>query len=330
MSRRFWFVVMISTLAIMILAGSETAQSAEKGPTSTPSTKIQIAYPSPTVSTLPMRMALNKGFYIREGLGVELAQVNPNVSVAGAAHGKVDYVTPLLTTIKAAIQGMPIRVVSVVLPRSMHYLVARPEIKKISQLKGVSIRVNSIGDLTHDELKAALVKFGVKETELNVIGIAGEANGIAALEAGRVDAAVQGLPTNLMIEAKGFNRLLDLYEVLPVGTSVLGTSVEKISKNPEEVKKVIRATLEGAKFIRQNKKETVNLLIEWMKMDANLAEKTYDEVMPAYAYDGIGPREGLETSIETVRQQLKLDKPIPITSVFDLRFVEQLRSGGSK
>ena len=277
-----------------------------------------------------MRMALKKGFYAREGLDVELAQVNPNVSLAGVASGKLDYVTPLLTSIKAAIQGMPIRIVSVILARSMHYLVSKPDIKKISQLKGASIRVNAIGDLTHDELKAALVKFGIKETEVQIIGIAGEENGILALETGRVYAAVQGLPSNLMLEVKGYNRLLDLYEVLPVGTSVLATSVEKISKNPEEVKKVIRATLEGISYMRQNKKETVNLLIEWMKMDPNLAEKTYDEVMPAYAYDGIGPREGLETSVENARQQLKFNKPVPVSAVFNLRFAEQLSVGGAK
>ncbi len=216
------------------------------------------------------------------------------------------------------------------MPRSMHYLVARPEINKVSQLKGKSIRVNTMGDFTHDEVKAALTKFGIKETDVRIIGIAGEANGIAALEAGRVDAAVAGLPSNLVIEAKGFNRLLDLYEVLSVGTSVLATSVEKISKSPEEVKKVIRATLEGVNYIRHNKRETVNVLIEWMKMDPSLADKTYDEVVQAYAYDGIGPKGGLETSIESARRELKLEKSIPISAVFDLRLAEQLRIGVSK
>ena len=330
MLRRSCLVIMMSILAFLISVVSKTAQSAEKSPTSAASTTIQIAFPSPTVSTLPIRMALKRGFYAREGLDVDLVQVNPNVSLAGVASGKLDYVTPLLTAIKAAIQGMPIRVVSIILSRSMHYLVAKPEIKKITQLKGAPIRVNAIGDLTHDELKAALAKFGIKETEVQIIGLAGEENGIAALEAGRVDAAVQGLPSNLMVEAKGYNRLLDLYEVLPVGTSVLATSLEKISKNPEEVKKVIRATLDGISYLRQNKKETVNLLVEWMKMDPQLAEKTYDEVMPAYALDGIGPREGLEISIENARQQLKLNKPVPVSAVFNLLFAEQLRAGGSK
>ena len=323
-------VVIISILAFLISAASQEARSAEKSATAAASTKIQIAFPSPTVSTLPIRMALKKGSYAWEGLDVELVQVNPNVSIAGLASGKLDYVTPLLTAIKAAIQGMPVRVVSIILSRSMHYLVAKPEIKKIPQLKGGSIRVNAIGDLTHDELKAALAKFGIKETEVQIIGIAGEENGIVALETGRIDAAVQGLPSNLILEAKGYNRLLDLYEVLPVGTSVLAASTEKISKNPEEVKKVIRATLEGLSYMRQNKKETVDLLIEWMKMDPNLAEKTYDEVMPAYAFDGIGPREGLEISIENARQQLKLNKPVPVSGVFNLRFAEQLSVGVSK
>ncbi len=99
------FIAVLSMLVLLVLVANEKGQTTEKSATLATSTKIQIAFPSPTVSTLPMRMALNRGFYLREGLEVELAQVNPSVSVAGVVSGKVDYVTPLLTAIKAAIQG---------------------------------------------------------------------------------------------------------------------------------------------------------------------------------------------------------------------------------
>jgi hypothetical protein len=66
------------------------------------------------------------------------------------------------------------------------------------------------------------------------------------------------------------------------------------------------------------------------KFQPSLADKTYDEVVQAYAYDGIGVKQALEISIESARQKLKLGKSIAISAVFDLRPVEKTRTGVSK
>src|SRR5687767_13809791 len=57
--------------------------------------KIRIAIPAPSLSFLPIEVAMRQGFYARRGLDVEMIQMAAGLAVPALLSGSVDYTTIL-------------------------------------------------------------------------------------------------------------------------------------------------------------------------------------------------------------------------------------------
>ena len=71
-------------------------------------------------------------------------------------------------------------------------------------------------------------------------------------------------------------------------------------KEKPKLKKVIRTVLRGMKYLRENREESVRVAIEWLSIDRDLAERSYDIMLPNYSYDGTIAMDGLKASIDLI------------------------------
>jgi len=69
--------------------------------------KVRISYSSRSNSNTPFIIALNKGFFVEEGLDVELIQVNPRLGATAVLNGDLDFTTTFGTTMRGIISGVP-------------------------------------------------------------------------------------------------------------------------------------------------------------------------------------------------------------------------------
>src|SRR4029077_17017251 len=88
--------------------------------------------------------------------------IRANVAVMATLASEVDVLGSITTAISAAPRGAPIKVLAVTLPRPLFWLVARPEFKNISDLKGKVLGVVSLGGAQHTALRDMLRKGGLK------------------------------------------------------------------------------------------------------------------------------------------------------------------------
>ena len=96
--------------------------------------KVRISYSSRSNSNTPFIIALNKGFFVEEGMDVELIQVNPRLGATAVLNGDLDFTTTFGTTLRGIIGGFPIKFVAVAVKKSEHFLVARPEISRNGEI----------------------------------------------------------------------------------------------------------------------------------------------------------------------------------------------------
>jgi ABC-type nitrate/sulfonate/bicarbonate transport system substrate-binding protein len=70
-------------------------------------------------------------------------------------------------------------------------------------------------------------------------------NRLTALESGTVDAALLGVPENIIAVDKGYNELLFVGDILSFPQNRFGASLKEIQENPDEAYRTVRATLRG-------------------------------------------------------------------------------------
>src|ERR1051325_11220823 len=106
--------------------------------------KMRIAYSSRSNTITPFYVAASKGFFREEGLEVELIQVSPRLGAMAVMNGDVAFTTSFTSTFRAILQGIPLNLVLVALKKGVYYLVTRPEIKNVQELKGKKLGIATI------------------------------------------------------------------------------------------------------------------------------------------------------------------------------------------
>ena len=105
-------------------------------------------------------------------------------------------------------------------------------------------------------------------------------------------------------------------------TGVLASD-KKIKEKPDEIKRVIKAGIKANRYIRQNRDGTIQAMMEWMKIDKEMATATYDSVGKAFNEDGSLPEDGLRLLIEEARKAAKVSREIASSEVADLTILRE-------
>lgn len=126
---RFHKVWLALAAVIMVDATLAGAQSKKLRP-------LRIALPSHAVSSTPIYMARSLGIF--EGLGFEpqILVLEPRAALAALLTGDLDFYTAAGTTGRAALRGVPVRVVMVSANRSDLCVVAAKDFTSVEQLRG--------------------------------------------------------------------------------------------------------------------------------------------------------------------------------------------------
>src|SRR5581483_6497180 len=64
-------------------------------------------------------------------------------------------------------------------------------------------------------------------------------------------------------------------------------------------------------------------MMEWLKIDKEIAAVTYDSVWKAFTEDGSLPENGLRVAIEEAKRVGKVDRDVPFNEVADLSLLRE-------
>jgi ABC-type nitrate/sulfonate/bicarbonate transport system substrate-binding protein len=97
-------------------------------------------------TALPDRVAMERGFFDKEGLRVRYIQFQgTNLMLSALMANELDYVTILPFIAGAATRGLPVKIVAATVKTSGYAIVSRPDIDSIKALKGKRIAINTFG-----------------------------------------------------------------------------------------------------------------------------------------------------------------------------------------
>ncbi len=265
---------------------------------------ILLGYPSPALTELPNYLAVKKNFYAEEGLEIKFVRARSNVLVAALVSGSLDYITSITSSIGGIIGGAPAKIVAGVIKNNPDFLMARPEIGSIRDLKGKKLAVSGFGGASHQRMLIVIRSAGLDpQKDVNIISVGDAGLRMDQLRLGVIDATVLTAPHCFVAERAGFKNLGSSRDTLPLPAVGIVTLERKIKERPDQVKKVIRTVLKSMKYLRENREEAVRTAMEWLSIDRDLAERSYDIMVPNYSYDGSIAIEGLKASIDLIAKR---------------------------
>jgi ABC-type nitrate/sulfonate/bicarbonate transport system substrate-binding protein len=268
---------------------------------------------------LPSYVAMDRGFFKAEGLEASLIELDPKIQVTAVLSGNLDCAPIPSGGAQAALSGAKITYIVGQSLKSQWTITARSDINKVEDLKGRTIGYGHPGSSDYDEIQAVLHRFFQMEAgkDYKVIAFQGQPERIAALVNDNIQAAGLTVPHAAVAAQAGLKVLLRTGDYIPRAGGTIWCSAELVQKNPETVKKVIRAIAEAVTYFRDNKQGSIAVLrhhIGSIQSDAEAGliwdqvHNTFGAEVPKDLFREIFESRGL-TMIAA--RQWPEDKPLP-------------------
>ncbi|WP_422447268.1 ABC transporter substrate-binding protein [Thermoanaerobacterium sp. DL9XJH110] len=281
MMKKLIVIAVIATLLASFTAGCGKAKETEETKsTAAPAgetTKIKVAH-LPIPGQALYYIARAEGFFAEENLDVELIPIKKSAEVYNLLQaGKVDVgsagtAAPLTFISK----GAPFTIVGGLLGEGSAIVVpADSSIKEIKDLKDKKIATvrMATGDIV---VKAQLIKDGLKPEDLEYVEFPSATDSLAALQSGKVDAAISWPPYSDAAIKTGEIKVLkwtgDMAPGHPCCRVVFNNDF--VAKNPEAVVSFLKALIKAEKFFNENPEESLNIVADALKVDKDTIRAT--------------------------------------------------------
>jgi ABC-type nitrate/sulfonate/bicarbonate transport system substrate-binding protein len=304
---------LLASLAIVFLYTS--AQSADK---------IRIGFPDFSSPFLSLPLGQKPGYFQQEGIQAEFIRIRSTVALTALVSGELDYHTVLGPGIAAAIRGVPIKIVACYTPTVATMLIARPEFKSVEALRGKTVGLNSYGGGLEGQARLMFKHFGFDpDKDVKFLATGGVESRLTALKQGLTAATLGSPPIDFLGKKLGFIVLARASELFSYPSSGLIVNVKKIKEKPDEIKRMLKAGIRANRYINQNRESTIQAMVEWMKIDREMAAATYDSVVKTYGDDLSVPESGFRLLIDEAKKAANLSREVSLNEVADLSLLRE-------
>ena len=129
------------------------------------------------------------------------------------------------------------------------------------------------------------------------------------------------VPWNIRMKQSGFTELAFAGNYLKEPLTGFSASVEKIDKNPQQVRRVLRGFLRSMRAFRQDKKGAVEFIARRFRLDLPVAEESYRIVLQSLSDDGTISQASLLEFIEQVKKEPGVKKQVTVNDLVDFRIL---------
>jgi NitT/TauT family transport system substrate-binding protein len=328
-------------IALGALALSAGIAAAQK-----PSVKVAVGGAG-CLCYLPTVLAKQLGEYEKAGVEIELIDFKGGSQALQAViGGSADVVSGYYDhCVNLAAKGQSLQAFVVYDRYPGMVLAVSPEakdIKSIKDLAGKAVGVSAPGSSTDFFLKYLLAKNGMDPSGTSVVGIGLAATAVAAMEHGKVNAAVMLDPAATLMQNKfkdGFRILADTRtakDTLDVFAGeypggALYTRADWIAKNEATVQKMTNAIVATLKWIHSHKPEEIMAKMppELVGADKDLYLAALKNTIPMYSQTGMMDPKGAKAVLAVFSQSVpEIAKAnIDLSKTYTNRFVEAANKG---
>lgn len=234
-----------------------------------------------SLSSLPLTVAERKGFFVREGLNLEVVPIAGGTDriVAALDKGEIDAgknATPYL--IQAVLKGSDAVAVVAQTTNPVYSLIVRSEIKSFADLKGKVIGLSTAGDTITLSAVRLLANKGIRAADFRAKAVVGTSARFECLKSGDCFAVPMGQPEDLAAIKQGYPRLGFTYEA--GADLIFNVDMARRAwgeKNKDVLVRMVRGFAAAYQFINdpKNHGEVLNIVKDTLKISDETARQIF-------------------------------------------------------
>jgi NitT/TauT family transport system substrate-binding protein len=244
---------------------------------------IRVAYSGVSAAGTPLWLAKEEGIFAKHGLEADLVTVrSAPLQVTALVSNEVQFVRGSASSmLTAAAQGAKLKILfSLFAERASYDFLVAPSITNPRDLRGKKIGVQDFSGLLWSLTMLSLREMGLDPQRDNInIQAIGDSTVIAqSLATGIIDAAALDKLQSVRLQGLGIKVLYDLSRI-PFPSSPFMSAEAYIQKNPPAVENFIKALIEASTIMRAQKERGLAVLQKHIKVDRQLAEIGYKNLL---------------------------------------------------
>ncbi|MGE4165548.1 MAG: ABC transporter substrate-binding protein [Xanthobacteraceae bacterium] len=235
---------------------------------------VKIAIVSRTVFYVPAWIAERKGFFKDENLNVEIKVYNNAEQIdSDLRAGKVQIsISTPESVVGDVYRGGSLRIIAGNAEKLPHFIIAKPSIKSLADLKGAKFGVLSLKEGTTYLVQHLAGEAKLKSNEYQIEAVGGAPTRWRLLKDGKIDVGLQPFPLSYEADAAGFSNLGPISKYIP---NYQFTSINVDSKwaesNVKTVAGVLRALKRGQDYMAAHQAEAAEIAAQELKTKPELA-----------------------------------------------------------
>lgn len=287
--------------------------------------KVRVGLSVRSVVFLPFYYAKDKKVFQKNGLDVEIIQMRSDLQTVGLVSGELDFNPAIGPAILAISNGMPLRAVAVFYRAPLLSLVSPGHVLNPKDLEGKKVAVSRIGSESHRYGVLMLQNSGVDAKRVTFIQTGSTTVSLTALQQGSVEAAVLSPPFTGVMARQGFRILMRSRDLIEAPWLGVVTSQQKVQRQPERVRSLLKAMKETLKAIRQDRRAVTGYIQQVWKVDPEVAEEAYEDINGVIIDDMFMPEERLKSYLDHAHRRGELSKMLAVGEVIDYSFLKSLQ-----
>jgi ABC-type nitrate/sulfonate/bicarbonate transport system substrate-binding protein len=301
------------------------------GFTASTTISMRLLYPSFAGSWATAWIAKEAGYFSSEGLDVELIRVGGSTRMVAAMLGGS---APIIqagasAALAATAAGSDVVIIGATGTVSPFRLMARPEIKQPSDLRGKKAGITTFGSTSDQILRIALKQFNLEPNkDVAILSLGAQPEAFAALQSGAVHVVALSYPLYPKAAKMGMRELVNFGQlgVEDINGTVI-TTRSFIAQQRDTALRFLRAFTRGMHRYRTDKEYSKKILAKYGKItDEEIVEGTWQDYAPTLQKS---PRPSLKAIQFLIENQFQGKKPLPKPEQFvDTSLVDQLEKSG--
>ena len=286
--------------------------------------RIRIGISAASLGFLPTVLAEKKGFYSKHGINSEHVMIPCAIATNALLSGDLDYAVCTGPGIAGAIKGLPIKLVMTTQDKLGYLLLVKSDVQKLTDLRGKTIGISTFGSQLYLTSVTLFRQAGMEPgKDINLLPGGDNTARLAAMDAGKVDAAFVSSPADIFGAKRGYKVLLWTRDHVPLTQNAMVVTEKSLKQSPEQIKRTIKGTIEALQFIRDHQEESVAIASKWLKLDFATTRAAFNNYLPCYSADGGLSDKALTDLVQYELERANLKKDIPLSQVASRDLLQQ-------